>query len=605
MFSPEQRLSNDGGKPAPKPQQPAAPMALKKAPKKWERTFVGKGKDVKFQLRIIRDESGQLTGRYMATPGNNDGWRVEGMIREDNTFVLKGTDNNAEFEGKFSPDGKKITTSFNNKTSSGEFKVESMAMGFVVMPPRVAPKPAGNGPQGANPDSSAAGQNAETEVSPAEVQTAIKAAQETARTLGKAFTPSSKEHVEAILRHCKKAGITDINQVAYILATGIWESNGFTALREKYDSGWDPEDYFEQKYGCNPTKTLKSDSKRLADGVSAQTILAKRKQRNITELGNTKPGDGYKYRGRGYVHLTGKAGYTRAQKEIVEPSGYKIDGKIPNIVENPDLAASDRDLAGMIIAKGMMMGLFTKKSLSSYVAGANIDFSGARRVVNGTDSADVIARGAATASQMMTNNNSDQIEGIEELTDEQRDAVRNIPKGGYTQEEIQRITKGVEIGSFKGISAYYNGTVEKETWGNNFGAGGLYYGFKWQCVEFVRRFTHLNSGVYLHEMGHAGTWFKSHVQDGQKGHSGHPQYRNYDIKTKLRTGSKEKPQVGDIIVIGTSTFGHVAIIAEVNDDSIVIVQQNVETKFSESISMANKNGKWILESRVLCWIRPK
>ncbi|PTA68340.1 CHAP domain-containing protein [Deinococcus arcticus] len=604
MFAPEQRLTNEGGRAAPKPQQPAAPLGLKKAPKQWERTFVGKAKDVKFQLRIIRDESGRLIGRYMATPGSNAGWHVEGVIREDNSFILKGTDNNAEFEGKFSPDGKKISTSFSNKTSSGEFKVESMHMGFAFVPVRMAvPKPAEQ--QSASPSNSSPEQNAENEVTPGELQAAIRAAQETAKTLGKSFTSSSKVHVEAILRHCKKAGITDLNQVAYILATGIWESNGFTALREKYDSGWDPEDYFEQKYGCNPTKTLKSDNRRLADGISAQTILAKRRERNIMELGNTKPGDGYKYRGRGYVHLTGKAGYTRAQKEIVEPSGYKIDGKIPNIVENPDLAASDRDLAGMIIAKGMMMGLFTKKRLSSYVTGANVDFTGARRVVNGTDSASLIASGAARASQLLESNSDGQGEGIEELTTEERDAVRNIPKGGYTQEELQGIIKGVEIGSFKGISAYYNGPIEKQTWANSFGAGGLYYGWKWQCVEFVRRFTHLNSGVYLYEKGHAGTWFKNHVQDGQKGHSGHPQYRNYDAKTNLRTGSRTKPEVGDVIVIGTSTYGHVAIVAEVNDENIVIVQQNVETKFTESIPMSNKNGKWILGSQVLCWIRPK
>lgn len=46
------------------------------------------------------------------------------------------------------------------------------------------------------------------------------------------------------------------------------------------------------------------------------------------ELGNVNPGDGYKYRGRGFIQLTGRSNYTRYATLI---------GRL-DVVENPDLA---------------------------------------------------------------------------------------------------------------------------------------------------------------------------------------------------------------------------------------------------------------------------
>jgi predicted chitinase len=51
-------------------------------------------------------------------------------------------------------------------------------------------------------------------------------------------------------------------------------------------------------------------------------------------LGNTKPGDGAKYKGRGYIQLTGKYNYKKAGDALGLPLAEK-----PELVEKPEIAA--------------------------------------------------------------------------------------------------------------------------------------------------------------------------------------------------------------------------------------------------------------------------
>lgn len=96
-------------------------------------------------------------------------------------------------------------------------------------------------------------------------------------------------------------------------------------------------------------------------------------------MGNTSPGDGAKYCGRGYVQLTWKSNYDRAGKAI------GVD-----LVNNPDLAMIPAN-AARIMVDGMTEGWFTGKKLSDYLSGGKKDYVNARRIINGTDKADLIA----------------------------------------------------------------------------------------------------------------------------------------------------------------------------------------------------------------------
>ena len=100
-------------------------------------------------------------------------------------------------------------------------------------------------------------------------------------------------------------------------------------------------------------------------------------------LGNTpqEDGDGYKYRGRGLVQLTGYANYKNAGREL------NLD-----LVGNPDLALRP-DVATRILVWGMEGGEFTGKGLRDYIrTGSFTEYVNARRIINGTDKAQKIAR---------------------------------------------------------------------------------------------------------------------------------------------------------------------------------------------------------------------
>lgn len=98
------------------------------------------------------------------------------------------------------------------------------------------------------------------------------------------------------------------------------------------------------------------------------------------DLGNTQPGDGQRFKGRGYVQITGRSNYTKWSQRL------GID-----LINNPGLA-SDPAIAAKILVLGMRDGSFTGVGLSNYINGSKQDFFNARRIVNGTDKASAIAQ---------------------------------------------------------------------------------------------------------------------------------------------------------------------------------------------------------------------
>lgn len=160
---------------------------------------------------------------------------------------------------------------------------------------------------------------------------------------------------------------------------------------------------------------------------------------------------------------------------------------------------------------------------------------------------------------------------------------------------------GQQIDSLNGVCVYYNGGVGNVT-GRNTTADGYNLGLKYQCVEFVKRYyyEHLK-----HKMpdsyGHAKDFFENTLLDGQKN-------TKRDL-TQYTNPSNAKPKVNDLLIFAGTIFnkyGHVAIISNLTDKEIEIIQQNPGpfSNSRETFSLNCKDGKWeINNKRILGWLR--
>jgi putative chitinase len=121
-------------------------------------------------------------------------------------------------------------------------------------------------------------------------------------------------------------GITTPLRLAHFLAQCGHESGGFKAVRENLNYSAKGLMGIFKKYFS--TATLATAYERQPEKI-ANRVYASR-------MGNgaETSGDGYKFRGRGYIQLTGKENYTRFDATVPE-----------NIVAEPDLVATKYPLA--------------------------------------------------------------------------------------------------------------------------------------------------------------------------------------------------------------------------------------------------------------------
>lgn len=152
------------------------------------------------------------------------------------------------------------------------------------------------------------------------------------------FRDYARESIPVIYAECMSSGVTLPAQIAYVLATSEHESGCGKWMREL----WGP-------------------------------TAAQRGYQGRRDLDNTQPGDGLRFRGRGYVQITGRVNY----RDWSQRTGI-------DLIANPDRVASDPSLAARILVQGMRDGTFTGKKLTDYIRpGEEPDFYNARAMING------------------------------------------------------------------------------------------------------------------------------------------------------------------------------------------------------------------------------
>jgi surface antigen len=391
---------------------------------------------------------------------------------------------------------------------------------------------------------------------------------------------NAEANIPLILSECRRAKITDPRQTAYILVTAGWESFLGGDMDENSPSGVDPVTHFNRKY-----------ANRLGNGDIAS-------------------GDGYRYRGRGFVQLTGKTNYQRATSKA-RALDFQVDGEHPDLVDNPGLAKTNRPLAALILVWGMQEGWFTGVGLNTFTKGhpqenlypnGKLDFDEARWIVNGKDenSKKPMASAAESLSSSMGQARQDGGD-LDVLSQADYRAVRALDRDGFDPQELKRVKAGIETGSLDGVPGYYNGSTESETWGSHFSVDGYYYGEKWQCVEYVRRYYRDALKHDILKKGNAETWFTSGLEDGATTFDSLIQYAYAGRGTRREDddGFSVQPKKGDILVLQTGTYGHVAIVSEASDTMVKIAQQNVhDDGFVSEVAMKETaTGKWRFSER--------
>lgn len=144
-------------------------------------------------------------------------------------------------------------------------------------------------------------------------------------------TEQQRARAESLLVAAYRSGITDPRELANFMGQVQHESQNFSRLEENLNySGGRLYEVFPGRNGLTPERAQEIAS--ISNPTERRQAVAEQVyggRWGAANLGNTEPGDGYSYRGRGYIQLTGRSNYSA----YGESTGL-------DLIENPGLAST-------------------------------------------------------------------------------------------------------------------------------------------------------------------------------------------------------------------------------------------------------------------------
>ena len=232
--------------------------------------------------------------------------------------------------------------------------------------------------------------------------------------------------MDAILDEWDRRGLTDLRWLAYMLATAFHE----TACSMQPIKEYGGRAYFMRMY----------------DRSGDRPHVAR-------ALGNTMVGDGAEFCGRGFVQLTGRRNYALASKKLGA-----------DFIVAPDLVMVPRHAAA-IMYEGMIEGWFTSRKLADYFFADRADWTNARRIINGTDKAAIVAGYARAFHAALTAAQEFSTEAISART-KPPPQVSPLPVAGEKPPDLDRLMpifpKPPQGGFFHALAALLKRILRRE-----------------------------------------------------------------------------------------------------------------------------------------------
>jgi predicted chitinase len=188
---------------------------------------------------------------------------------------------------------------------------------------------------------------------------------------GSEFAPTKisgaqQKHIDAITEELKSQGMNE-KQIAAVIGN-VGKESGFALREENLNYKNTSNDRIRSVFGKERTNmsddelsSLKQDPEKFGEAMYGKG------SRIGKGMGNLEEGDGYKFRGRGYIQLTGRNNYAKASKEIF---GDDRLVKNPELVNQPEVASK-------------VVGWYTKNSGDHMAKSMGIDLqNGSQEDIN-------------------------------------------------------------------------------------------------------------------------------------------------------------------------------------------------------------------------------